>query len=179
MALSTEMKRGGGIYCSPACYHASRVVGLASRFWAKVNKTALCWLWTGANRGGKRPYGVFAIKKRQMESAHRVSWVMHYGAIPEGLYVCHRCDNAACVNPEHLFLGTQKDNIHDMIGKDRQDWSGLEKGRQPRSLTLEMVREIRARAFAEKMPHRKLAAEYGLHRATVSKIIRGRIWPDN
>ena len=85
-------------------------------FWAKVQKTASCWEWMGArNHNG---YGI--VSRRVGNSlAHRVSWAYVHGQIPEGLYACHTCDNPACVNPSHLFLGTQLDNMKDMSAKGR------------------------------------------------------------
>lgn len=77
-----------------------------------------CWIWDGyVNAGG---YGTISWQKRPRRT-HRFSWEVHKGAIPEELYVLHRCDNRRCCNPEHLFLGTQKDNMQDMIAKGRQN----------------------------------------------------------
>lgn len=77
-----------------------------------------CWEWQGARKQGVRPYGFFSINGRQF-TAHRVCWNLYRGAIPAGLHVCHHCDNPPCVNPEHLFLGTAKDNAQDKVKKGR------------------------------------------------------------
>lgn len=83
------------------------------RFWKKVQKTATCWNWTAAQRNG---YGVIKINKKLI-STHRLSYEIHKGSIPDGLLICHSCDNRLCVNPEHLFLGSYSDNTIDAVNK--------------------------------------------------------------
>jgi hypothetical protein len=96
---------------------------VSERFWRYVSKPVLegCWEWTGAK--DQSGYGRLASRtpdgRRTTVMAHRVSWEIHHGPIPPGLNPCHRCDNRGCSNPDHLFLGTQKDNVHDAIAKGR------------------------------------------------------------
>ena len=86
------------------------------RFWVKVNKTDTCWIW----KSSKNDAGYGHINYRGACSlAHRVSWELTNGAIPSNMCVLHKCDNPSCVNPYHLFLGTQLDNMSDMKEKNR------------------------------------------------------------
>ena len=89
---------------------------IAERFFGKVHKTDGCWLWIA--RCDKAGYGRFTMNGRE-ESAHRSVWKLKHGDIPEGTCVLHRCDNPPCVRPDHLFLGTQKDNMEDCSNKNR------------------------------------------------------------
>lgn len=89
------------------------------RFWFRVDKSADCWTWTAARGAGKFDYGYFWTDSKKLVKAHRYSYALANGPIPEGMVICHRCDNPPCVRPDHLFLGTQKDNIRDMDAKGR------------------------------------------------------------
>jgi hypothetical protein len=95
---------------------------VTERFWKNVRKSDACWEWT-ANRS-TAGYGHIKKGGRQGEQlgAHRVSWELHNGPIPPGLFVCHHCDNPRCVRPDHLFLGTTTDNVRDAICKGRMAW---------------------------------------------------------
>lgn len=87
-----------------------------ARFWSRVEKTDGCWLWRGVP---SQKYGSLGINGKNYH-AHRVSYEIHHGPIPDGLFVCHRCDVGRCVNPEHLFLGTHQDNMTDLKTKKRK-----------------------------------------------------------
>ena len=114
--------------------------GTLERFWAKVDKRDEneCWNWT-AGCGQARGYGQFNYGGFNMH-AHRAAWMIHYGVIPADLHVCHHCDNVICVNPKHLWLGTNKQNHDDKNAKLRQN-HGIRHGSC--KLTEEQVYEIR------------------------------------
>lgn len=152
-------------------------------FWQKVDRSGgpdACWLWTASCvKGG---YGQFGVTPDRNEGAHRVSYLIAYGEIPdETPYVLHTCDVRRCVNPAHLFAGTQRDNILDCISKQRfycqldtfvptrGTRSGMAK------LTDDLVREIRQRC-AEGEVARTIALDLGVSRSLVSEVKRGNIW---
>lgn len=168
------LKAGARKYCSAACYRIvqrSRPVDV--RFWSKVEKTSTCWLW----RGGVNPdngYGYFSWAARygrmRPVGAHRVSWELTHGPIPEGQSVLHHCDQPLCVRPEHLFLGTQKANMEDAAQKARL--------RVPRptarKLTEAQREDIRRRYAAGGVTMRALAAEYGVTTPYIHLIVHKR-----
>ena len=141
-----------------------------ANFWSKVDKSSDCWNWTGSKSKG---YGHLQCGVGSPVRAHRFSWVLHNGGIPDGMVVCHRCDNRSCVNPEHLFLGTVADNNHDMVAKGRLVRSAGESNGQSK-LTREQVRAI----YVDTRPYPVIAAEYGIHRTAVGLIRRRQMWAD-
>ena len=146
------------------------------RFWLKVDQSAGsagCWPWTGnMHEGG---YGVFHVAKvhgtDHVTGAHRAAWELERGPIPDGLHVLHRCDNRPCVNPTHLFLGTNADNIADREAKGRGKRVCGEA--HPRAkLTRAAADEIRG--SVESMG--SLARRFGVSREVVKRIKRGTAW---
>lgn len=172
-------------------------------FWSKVDKSNgddACWLWTGSVRG--YGYGQFWFNSRNRPT-HRISWELAHGEIPDGLLVCHRCDNPICVNPKHLFLGTQQDNIDDKTRKGRQaigDRNGVYTHPEKRpfgernarythpentahgeahgrhKLTELQVREIRQLYIEKGISQRQLARMFGITKTHVRRIVRGENW---
>jgi hypothetical protein len=146
------------------------------RFWAKVDRTGDCWVWlAGKGRGG---YGRLsrAGLSPQYRLAHRHSWELAYGPIPDGLHVCHRCDNPPCVNPAHLFLGTDKDNLDDMRSKGRGTQPPVHAGLAQWLATVPDadVRAARESYAAGAENSREIGERLGVKESTVRKWIAGR-----
>lgn len=125
-----------------------------------------CWIWTGRIA---REYGRFLFKGKN-NLAHRVSYMLYVGAIPKGLKVLHRCDVPSCVNPNHLFLGTQLDNVRDMFSKGRQP--KCKANTNSAKLTLVEVNEIRKSNRSVK----ELSLSYGVTRETIYNIVNYKTW---
>jgi len=163
------------------------------RFWSHVQKSNPdnCWLWSAYR--DKIGYGRFAIKqecgKYKSILAHRISFTLTSGTLPENLCVLHKCDNPPCVNPNHLFLGTLQDNIDDMVAKGRQS-KGLSSGSytKPESrtygerngcskLTNEQITEMRERYIKGNVTQKLLGTEYGVDQSLISYIVNWKRWP--
>lgn len=159
---------------------------VAERFWPRVDKSGDCWEW----QGGRVPqgYGAFWLDGRN-RPAHRVAWELTNGPIPSGLFVLHRCDNMPCVRPDHLFLGTQADNMADKTRKGRAA-TGERNGAltQPETrargernglarLTWDDVRAIRSQAAAG-TPRKRIAEQFGVSERHVYTILSGQIWKE-
>lgn len=144
------------------------------RFWPAVQKTdGGCWLWLG--RKCPDGYGKL-VHRRKVWGTHRISWLLHNGPIPDGMQVLHRCDVPACVNPAHLFLGTQIDNIRDMIAKGRADTSGLRGERHHLARVNEaQVRTIRSLA-CERRSFASIARQLSVSEDIVRNIVHRRTW---
>jgi len=129
-----------------------------------------CWLWTGA---GTR-YGSFRIG-RKMIPAHRVSWTLERGEIPNGLFVLHRCDVGLCVKPDRLFLGTQTDNMHDMQAKNRHNPPIGERARAA-VLDVERVIYIRDEYFSGRKTQMELTSEFNMTHTGIGHVLKRESW---
>lgn len=142
---------------------------MTDRFWSKVRKE-ICWIWTASkDRDG---YGYFQVNGKACK-AHRVSYAFSHGEIPHGMLVCHRCDNPSCVNPDHLFLGTSRDNMQDKVTKGRMvgNWGA---GENVPTSKLTEAQVIAIREDTRSRP--EIAKEYGVSRPLISLIQRRKIW---
>lgn len=175
--------------------------GAVERFWNKVRIDVVgCYEWCGVK--DRRGYGIANCKGKNI-AAHRLSYILTYGSIPEGLCVLHHCDNPGCVNPEHLWIGTQLDNMRDMHKKRRgcygeDHWSRKfperlprgddnwmrqhpekikrgEEVRQSKLMAWEVV-SIRNRYASGKYSQKRLASEYNVQVMEISRIITGKRW---
>lgn len=154
----------------------------AKRFSTKINiygpipehrpELGPCHVWLAAKN--YLNYGLFHQGKK-MVPAHRFAWRLAFGSIPVGQSVLHKCDNAQCVNPNHLFLGTQLDNMRDMVDKGRV----LTGEENPSAvLTWTKVRAIRQLRETEKLSARKLGRLFGVCTSTITWIISGQHWKE-
>lgn len=159
------------------CVNPNHVLFISSdedRFWSYVNKKSdiECWEWFGSI--SKYGYGEIKIGQKVIK-AHRLSWNIHKGNIPDGLLICHKCDNKKCVNPSHLFLGTYMDNNRDRDNKDRAiHQSGENHGRA--KLTQNDVDTIRTLRAENHLSQYELARMFLVTRPTIKKILDGVTW---
>lgn len=163
---------------------------LADKFWRKVVKGKTvddCWKWNASkfrSGYGQITHGELVGERKNLKS-HRVSYELHFGKIPDGMAVCHTCDNPECSNPKHLFIGSFKDNAHDMIRKGRRyDTSGENNGQA--KITAKIAAKIRSdyskndpesgRHVRKKYSQAALGRKYGLSQTVIGDIIRGKTW---
>lgn len=161
------------------------MTAVAERFFSKIDKTAKCWLWTSCI--DPKGYGQFTVANHTRR-AHRISWELHYGAIPPSYCILHACDVRHCVNPAHLFLGTPRDNMQDCKAKGRLatgDRHGfklhperLARGESngAAKLTMRKVQEIRRLYAIGSYTKKKLGERFGVCGTTISHIIWFVTW---
>lgn len=145
------------------------------RFFDKVKKTNDCWLWVGSIR--KNGYGHFFYDGK-IELAHRASWELHKGKIPKGKQINHKCFNRACVNPEHLYAGTQVDNMRDakIAGTFRCIRVPIGEKNPKAKLTEDQVREIRDKHIPGIYGCYKLARDYDIGASAIYSIVARKTW---
>jgi hypothetical protein len=168
---------------------------LPERFWASVLKTEHCWLWIG--HIDHKGYGEFTLEVGRKSRAHRFAYELSFGLILPGLHCLHTCDVRHCVRPDHLFLGTQGDNMRDMVrkGRDYQHANPerilrgdkhparlhperLPRGEQHVSAKLKesQVREIRRLHTEEGWTYQRLASRFGVHKHMIYLIVTRKAW---
>ena len=139
---------------------------LKNRFIKKIDFGSDCWLWKGCVN--RQTYGLIKVKHMGSQLSHRISYLLFVGAIPLGQDVLHKCDTPRCVRPDHLFLGTARDNSRDMILKDRSVGK----------FTVKQIRALRSR-FLKKTTREeltRLSREYGVNRVTMWRIYSKKTW---
>lgn len=148
---------------------------LSDRFWQYIDRTTHCWLWTGPRSEGG--YGLVQVRNDagvlKTAYCHRLTWEARFGSIPFGKVVCHVCDTPACVNPQHLRVGTQADNMADKVAKGRGRWPKRAHLGRERALAMRRAYEVGG------VTQSQLAKAYGVSSVTVSNVIRGRFYKES
>jgi hypothetical protein len=170
----------------PTKYHtaACAIEGLSTpleyKYWQRVIKTDGCWGWTGMTAAFG--YGLIGHRGKLLY-AHRVSWELHFGGhpcirgpIPEGIEVCHHCDNPPCTRPSHLFMGDHAANLHDAQVKGRLRQPGLSGSAHPQAKLTESDIPIIKALRLEGLLQREIAQQFGVTRAMIGYILRGQNW---
>lgn len=152
-------------------YSQKTIDRFASKVQLPQNLINDCWLWIGGvkdkNRNNNRIYGAFRLSSYESIASHRFSYEYYYGPIPQGLLVCHKCDNPLCINPYHLFLGTVQDNNLDKLNK----------GRQSSILTKEIVIEILDKINNNiLLNYTQISSQYGVCESNINSILCGNHW---
>jgi hypothetical protein len=146
---------------------------IEERFWAKVQKTDGCWLWTGSKM--PKGYGSFGYGRRT-RTAHRMAFEWAKGPVPPGLFVCHHCDTPACVNPDHLYAGTAQQNTDDMMRRGRRRDGGPKPNeaynQKLNPVAIRVIRYLRSRGVSGP----RLARAYRLDHTTVYAICKREVW---
>lgn len=157
--------------CSRTCANAYRGRSIAERFldFYKPGAADACWPWTGTIH--HRGYGVIGDNKNRQYLAHRLAYEHANGPIPDGMMVCHTCDNKPCCNPRHLFLGTNADNQADKARKLRGP-----RGTRHRSAKLTDADVISIRSLYPGMSQMAIAKQYGMNQTVISDIVRRKTW---
>jgi hypothetical protein len=160
-------------YCSHACSNRARKGDLVARFWSKVRKTEGCWYWTASVDA--RGYGQFRVDGK-CEGAHRVAYDLTHDTPLGSSFGCHTCDNPSCVRPDHIYPGTQFDNMKDRSERGRfvscpvRPWK--------RKMTEEDIAQIRIEYAAGGVSQRSLSKKYGVSQKLIFDIVHGRAWTD-
>ena len=188
-------ERGEGLYCSKRCWAQHRTQPLADRFWSSVIKTETCWLWQG--RRNNKGYGLITLGHDTTMLVHRLAYELTYGMIMPGLFCLHRCDTPLCCRPDHLWLGSQADNMRDMSQKGRSigqrhpermargERNGAHthpekvlRGEQngQSKLTEANVRAIRRMQASKEMTRKQMAALFGVNKSAIDKVLARQVW---
>lgn len=174
--------KSGMRYCSRACSRkliALRRTPLSERFWSKVNKNgprhprlkSKCWVWTGHTH--PKGHGMLSDWPRKPLYAHRVSWQLRHGEVRNAKHVLHKCDVARCVNPRHLYLGTNLDNIRDRVLHGRN----LAGEKHPfAKMSSQTVRKMRSLRATSRMSYRAIADKFGVSVGAAYSAVTRRTW---
>lgn len=168
----TKWRRHGNPLHAGRRYHKGLTT--EERFWAYVSRRSgrgVCWEWTGMTSSAG--YGFIHVRPGERALAHRYSYELHYGPIPDGKFILHHCDTPRCVNPRHLFCGTQQDNMDDMEAKGRAVKRGSRgEANSGNKITEAAVREIRASSEIARI----IAEQHEVSVSLIHAIRQRRIW---
>lgn len=156
----------------------NHITNIEDRLHTYIRRTSTCWIWTGYK--GHYGYGKVTDDDGKQVRAHRYLYEMFKGKIPKGMNVLHKCDNTACVNPEHLFLGSQKDNVKDMMSKGRGGYKKFcGEAHHNRKLDMNKVKKMREMWESKKYSQYQIASKFNISQQVVSKVVNYKAWLEN